>query len=84
MIPTQVLPAIERLFFAIQENPSLNPIRGKQPSIAHGLHIWQYAGLILLAIGSVAIVGFFNRRVEYAMYFAIALTIILITFFLSV
>jgi hypothetical protein len=59
--------------------------------IAHGLQKEQYVGIIGLAIPSVssanaliAAVGFFSRRFEYALMFAIALSAILIAFFLFI
>ncbi|MBD2410184.1 hypothetical protein FACHB389_16275 [Nostoc calcicola FACHB-389] len=67
---------------AIQETPA--PGINKDPLIARNLQKEQYAGIIGLAIALVAAVGFFSRRVEYAIVFAIILSAILIALFLFV
>ena len=67
---------------AIQETPV--PGNNQDPLIAQRLQKEQYIGIIGLAIALVAAVGFFSRRVEYAIMFAIFLSAILITFFLLV
>ena len=67
---------------AIQEAPP--PSTNKDPLIAHNLQKGQYAGIIGLAIVLVAAVGFFSRRVEYAIGFAAILSAILIAFFLFI
>ena len=66
----------------IQEMPSSGS--NQDPLIAKGLQKGQYIGIIGLAIALVAAVGFFSRRVEYAIVFAIVLSVILITFFLLI
>jgi hypothetical protein len=81
VLPTQALLALVQLIGEIQENQSLDPPGGQDPLVAHGLQIWQYIGIVALAVFLVAAVGFFSPRVEYAIYFAIFLSIILITFF---
>lgn len=53
---------------AIQETPP--PDVNKDPLIAHGLQKTQYVAIIGLVITVVAAVGFFSRRVEYAIGFA--------------
>ncbi|MFN6474247.1 MAG: hypothetical protein RMY36_031835 [Nostoc sp. SerVER01] len=67
---------------AIQEAPA--PGINKDPLIARNLQKEQYVGIIGLAIALIAAVGFFSRRVEYAIVFAIVLSAILIAFFLFV
>jgi hypothetical protein len=67
---------------AIQETPI--PGNKQDPLIAHGLQKEQYVGIIGLAIALIAAVGFFSRRFEYALMFAIALSAILIAFFLFI
>ncbi|MFN6569691.1 hypothetical protein A6770_20345 [Nostoc minutum NIES-26] len=67
---------------AIQEAPPLGT--DKDPLIAHNLQKEQYVGIIALAIALVAAVGFFSRRVEYAIVFAVILSAILIAFFLLI
>lgn len=60
------------------------PGENQDPLIARSLQKEQYIGIVGLAIALVAAVGFFSRRVEYAIVFAIALSAILIAFFLFV
>jgi hypothetical protein len=62
------------------------PIPGKNqdPLIAHNLQKEQYVGIIGLAIALVTAVGFFSRRFEYAIVFALMLSAIVIAFFLLV
>ncbi|QSJ18578.1 hypothetical protein JYQ62_07355 [Nostoc sp. UHCC 0702] len=74
-----------------QELPSPRAIEGatpldknQDPLIAHHLQKEQYIGIIGLAIALVAAVGFFSRRVEYAIVFALVLSTILIALFLLV
>ena len=84
MISTQVLSAINWLFGAILETQPPETPPGKDPLIAHGLEVWQYIGIAILGVTAIATVGFFSRRVEYAIFFAIGLSIVLIVFFLTV
>jgi len=67
---------------AVQETPI--PGKNQDPLIARGLQKEQYVGIVGLAIALIAAVGFFSRRFEYALVFAIALSAILIAFFLFV
>ncbi|MBD2592919.1 hypothetical protein H6G74_01080 [Nostoc spongiaeforme FACHB-130] len=67
---------------SIQETPP--PGINQDPLIAKNLQKGQYVGILGLAIALVAAVGFFSRRVEYAIMFAIALSAVLITFFLFI
>ncbi|WP_017652573.1 hypothetical protein [Fortiea contorta] len=64
----------------VQETPP----PGQDPLVARGLQKEQYVGMVGLAIALIAAVGFFSRRVEYAIVFAFALSAILIAFFLFV
>ncbi|MBD2440431.1 hypothetical protein [Nostoc sp. FACHB-110] len=64
---------------AIQETPASGG--NQDPLIARNLQKGQYVGIIGLAITLVAAVGFFSRRFEYALMFAIALSAVLIAFF---
>lgn len=84
MISTQVLSAINRLFGAILETQPPETPPGKDPLIAHGLQVWQYIGITILAVAAIAAIGFFSRKVEYAIFFAVGLSIALIVFFLTV
>ncbi|MBH8564770.1 hypothetical protein I8748_21730 [Nostoc sp. CENA67] len=77
--------------FLAQELPSPRAIEGaspldknQDPLIAHRLQKEQYIGIVGLAIALVAAVGFFSRRVEYAIVFALVLSTILIALFLVV
>ncbi|MEI1374628.1 hypothetical protein PQG02_28960 [Nostoc sp. UHCC 0926] len=74
----QEIPASQREPKAIQETPA----PGNDPLIARGLQKEQYVGIIGLAIALIAAVGFFSRRVEYAIAFAVILSIALIAFLL--
>ncbi|MEH2236838.1 hypothetical protein [Nostoc sp.] len=76
----QEIPASERAPKTVQETPA----PGKDPLIAHGLQKEQYIGIVGLAIALIAAVGFFSRRVEYAIGFAFFLSVILIAFFLFI
>ncbi|WP_413172351.1 hypothetical protein [Anabaena azotica] len=67
---------------SIQETPI--PGKNQDPLIARNLQKEQYVGIIGLAITLVAAVGFFSRRVEYAIVFALFLSAILIAFFLFI
>ncbi|MBD2294494.1 hypothetical protein H6G06_13660 [Anabaena sphaerica FACHB-251] len=66
----------------IQETPI--PNKNQDPLIAHGLQKEQYVGIVGLLIALVAAVGFFSRRFEYAILFALVLSAIIIAFFLFV
>ncbi|MEH1819232.1 MAG: hypothetical protein V7L31_09180 [Nostoc sp.] len=76
----QELPTSELAPKAVQETPT----PGKDPLIAQGLQKEQYIGIIGLAIALIAAVGFFSRRVEYAIGFALFLSIFLIALFLFI
>lgn len=55
----------------------------KDPLIAHGWDYVLYIGLFAIAITSIAIVGVISPRVENALYFALALSVMLIAFLLT-
>ncbi|BAY21359.1 hypothetical protein NIES2100_11110 [Calothrix sp. NIES-2100] len=76
----QEIPASELSPKAIEETPA----PGKDPLIARGLQKEQYVAISVLAIILVAAVGFFSRRVEYAIMFAFALSIVFIAFVLLI
>ncbi len=56
----------------------------EDPLIAKGLQKEQYFGVVALGIVLIAAIGFISRRVEYAILFAFALSVILILFFVLV
>lgn len=60
------------------DTPSRNPL------ITKNWQREQYLGISILLISLIAAVGFLSRRLEYALLFAIALSIVLIIFFLSI
>jgi hypothetical protein len=64
----------------IQETPA----PGKDPLIASSLQKDQYVGIIGLAIAIIAAVGFFSRRVEYAIALALIMSVLFIALFLFV
>ncbi|MHC5728319.1 MAG: hypothetical protein ACYTXY_30235 [Nostoc sp.] len=74
----QEIPASERAPKTVQETAP----PGKDPLIAQDLQKEQYIGIIGLAIALVAAVGFFSRRVEYAIGLAVILSVSLIALFL--
>ncbi|WP_370569799.1 hypothetical protein [Sphaerospermopsis sp. LEGE 00249] len=64
----------------IEETPS-----GSNDSlIAKNLQKEQYIGIAILLVGLITIIGFFSRRFEYALIFALTITMILMVFFLTV
>ncbi|MGF2035728.1 MAG: hypothetical protein RMZ43_010505 [Nostoc sp. CmiVER01] len=76
----QDIPASELAPKAVQGTPA----PAQDPLIARGLQKEQYAGIIGLAIALIAAVGFFSRRVEYAIAFALFLSVFLIALFIFV
>lgn len=83
MILTPESLALKQLLGTIQENPAVDATQ-KDPLINQGLQDWQYIGIIILAVCVIAGFGFFSRRIEYAILFALSLSLVLIVFFLSV
>lgn len=67
----------------IPETPLPNN-QQQDPLIAKNLQKEQYIGIFSLAIVLIAAVGIISRRVEYAILFAIALSFVLIAFFLFI
>lgn len=55
----------------------------KDPLIAQGWDYVLYIGIFAIAIVSIAIVGVVSPRVENALYFALALSVLLIAFLLT-
>lgn len=82
MIETQELPP-KQSSRSIQETPSQASTQ-QDPLIAKGLQKEQYIGIFAFAIAIILAVGFFSRRVEYAILFAATLSIVLIIFTLIV
>ncbi|MBD2624889.1 hypothetical protein [Trichormus variabilis] len=81
-LPPKYLP-IKTKNIQVQETPT----EGSPPQdslIARGLQREQYVGISILLLGLIAVVGFLNRRFEYALIFALTLSVILIVFFLNV
>jgi len=74
----QELPESEISPNRIQENP----LSATDSLIAYGLEKEQYIGIIALVIALIAAVGFFSRRVEYAIFVALFLSAFLISLFL--
>lgn len=52
--------------------------------IAQGLQKEQYIGIGILLVGLITIIGFFSRRFEYALIFALTISIILIVLLLII
>lgn len=82
-LPNEEFPAATRSPGTIQEIPSPSSTP-KDSLIARSLQSEQYIAIALLFAGLIAAVGFFSRRVEYALLFAFTLSIVLIVFFLTV
>jgi len=82
-LPTEEFAVPKRSPGTIQEIPSPGTIP-KDSLIAKGWQREQYIGISILLLGLVAIVGFFSRKLEYALLFAFVLSIILIVFFMTV
>jgi len=55
----------------------------KDPLIARRLEVWQYAGIIVLAVALVMLVRVLSPRVEHALLFAAFLSVALIVFFFT-
>lgn len=64
----------------IEETPS----RPDDSLIAKNLQKEQYIGIAILLVGLITIIGFFSRRFEYALIFALTISMILIVFFITV
>ncbi len=60
--------------------PSHPPNVQSDPLIDHGGQLTVYIGTALIILGIVAIVGFFSRRVEYAIFAALALSLCVVAF----
>ena len=89
MIPIQSLSAPKQLLSTIPELPS-DREKGsidtpkKDPLIAQGWDYVLYLGIFAIAVASIAIMGVVSPRVEHALYFALALSVILIAFLFTV
>ncbi|MBR8838647.1 MAG: hypothetical protein DSM106950_32760 [Stigonema ocellatum SAG 48.90 = DSM 106950] len=81
-LPNEEFQRPQRSPFPIRETPSQATTQ-QDPLIAKGLQQGQYLGIVTFAIALVAVIGFFSRRVEYAILFAVTLSVILIGFFLT-
>ena len=82
-LPNEEVPKAQRSPSIIRESPSKAMIN-QDPLIAKGLQKEQYIGIFSVAVSLILVVGFFSRKVEYALLFAAALSIVLIAFFLTV
>ncbi|NMF66998.1 hypothetical protein DP113_03020 [Brasilonema octagenarum UFV-E1] len=80
-LPTQELQPQKQYEGRIQETPP--PGTQNDPLIAKGLQKGQYLGIFAFVIALIAVIGYFSRRVEYAILFAVTLSVILIVFFLT-
>ncbi|MBD2360948.1 hypothetical protein H6G36_07110 [Anabaena minutissima FACHB-250] len=79
----QQLPKLQRSPGTIQENP-LPENQPQDALISKGWQREQYIGITILFIALISAIGFFSRRFEYALLFALALSIVLIVFFLTI
>jgi hypothetical protein len=66
---------------SVKNTPSTRTLiqhpQSSDPLIAKSLQREQYIGITILLIGSVAAIGFFSRRFEEALIFAIVLSLVL-------
>lgn len=61
-----------------------DPSENSQDSlIAKGWEREQYVGIAILFISLIAVIGYFSRRLEYALLFALTLSIILVVFLMT-
>ena len=67
-----------------KNNLEENPSQPDDSLIAKGWQKEQYIGIAILLVGLITIIGFFSRRFEYALIFALTLSVILIVVFLTV
>ena len=89
ILPNTESPRVRRspLVLRLAQSPTTvreTPSSQADPLIAKGLQKEQYIGIFTVAAALILVVGFFSRKVEYALLFATALSVILIVFFLTV
>ncbi|WGV23176.1 hypothetical protein [Halotia branconii] len=82
-LPTSKFLVSQRSPDTIEEIPASKETP-PDPLIAKRLQRGQYVGVVILAVGLIAAVGYLSRRFEYALLFAFALSIVLIVFFLTI
>lgn len=82
-LPTEEFPLQQRSQRTVEQIPTPDPTT-RDPLIAKVWQREQYIGIFILFITLIAAVGFFSRRFEYALLFALSLSVVLIIFFLSV
>lgn len=87
-LPTHKLLAPKQLLSTIPEVPSEpeTPSTGIPEKDSLILHSWDYLlyiGLFGIAVASTAIIGLLSSKVEYALYFAIGLSVVIIAFLLT-
>ncbi len=74
--------------FFMNRKLELNSLIAEQPTQKDPLMNYKaehliYAGVFLLVIGLIIIVGVLSRKLEYALLFATSLSLVLILFFLT-
>ncbi len=81
LAPKQLLNTISELS-SEQEAPSAR-IPEKDSLILHSWDYLLYIGLFGIAIASTTLIGLLSSKVEYALYFAIGLSVAIVTFLLT-
>ncbi len=82
-LPNEEFPLSKQTPQKIQEVPAPG-ISPNDSLIAKNWQKGQYIGIAILFAGVIAAIGFFSRRFEYALIFAIILSVVLIFLFLMV
>ncbi|MBE9007142.1 hypothetical protein IQ259_19240 [Fortiea sp. LEGE XX443] len=82
-LPIEEFPVPQRSQRTVEQIPTPDPTT-RDPLIPKVWQREQYIGIFILFISLIAAVGLFSRRFEYALLFALSLSVVLIIFFLSV
>jgi hypothetical protein len=82
-----LLPVLPVLKFLEAQQPIVTPdgngnALNQDSLIAKGWETTDYVGVILLVLSLVVLVGIVSRRIEYAIIFALMLSLLIIVFFL--
>lgn len=76
-LPDEKFLVSEQLVYTSTEDPSIGYTQ-KDPLLAQGLKDWQYVGIISLSISLIVLVRVLSPKVEHAILFALALSVVLI------
>jgi len=81
-LPASTLPTTEALLLTLAQSPE--PDGRSDPLISQGTDIAIYIGIAILIIAIAFVIKSLNYRVEYAIFFALALAGVLIAVILSI